>query len=137
VPETLTHAALAGTPAINKKRGPMTHCILAKQCDFFAVRDEGKEMREYFTGLYCAGNFNDCARYRAALEIGQDLVPDDIFPNEDAFRSLFAWSVTRRKTPAVKPCRSHFPGGLPICAPEKIPASSDHLPATRQTRRQS
>lgn len=87
----------------------MTHCNLAKQCVFFAVRDEGKEMREYFTGLYCAGNFSDCARYRAALNVGQELVPDDMFPNEDDFLSLFAWSVNRRESPASKPGRTRYP----------------------------
>ncbi len=70
----------------------MIHCNLAKQCVFFSGRDEGEEMRAYLTGLYCAGKFNDCARYRALLDLGQELVPDDMFPNEDDFVSLFAWS---------------------------------------------
>ena len=78
----------------------MIHCRLAKQCVFFTGRDEGVEMRNYLTGLYCAGNFNDCARYRTMLKMGQELVPDDLFPNEEAFLSLFAWSVNRRTTPA-------------------------------------
>lgn len=67
----------------------MIRCNLAKECGFFTLRDEGREMREYFTGVYCAGNFSDCARYRAALDLGRERVPDDIFPNEDDFRSLF------------------------------------------------
>ncbi|OGQ86229.1 MAG: hypothetical protein A2512_07600 [Deltaproteobacteria bacterium RIFOXYD12_FULL_56_24] len=73
----------------------MRHCNLAKQCAFFAVRDEGKEMHDYLTGRYCTGNFSDCARYQAALDMGQELVPDDMFPNEEAFVSLFAWSANR------------------------------------------
>lgn len=95
----------------------MIHCILAKQCNFFAVRDVGKEMREYFTGLYCAGNFSDCARYRATLDLRQGLVPDEIFPNEDAFVSLFARPVNRRETLADRTCRARFPGGLPVLRP--------------------
>ena len=81
----------------------MIQCNLAKQCVFFAVRDEGKEMREYLAGLYCSGNFRECARYRAALDMGQDLVPDEMFPNEDAFLSLFAWSVSQRQSPIFSP----------------------------------
>lgn len=65
-------------------------CNFIKQCGFFAVRDEGKEIREYLAGLYCAGDFSACARYRAALKTGQELVPDDMLPNEDDFLSLFA-----------------------------------------------
>ena len=114
----------------------MTHCNLAKQCIFFTVRDEGKEMHEYLTGLYCVGNFSDCARYRAALDVGQELVPEDIFPNEDDFRSLFAWSVNPREIPVSNRCHSRSPGRLPVSAPEKSAASSGHLPATRQTRSQ-
>jgi hypothetical protein len=108
-------------------------CNLIKQCIFFAVRDEGKEMDEYLTGLYCAGDFNACARYRTALDMGQELVPDDMFPNENDFLSLFAWSVNPRESRVSKPCR---PGRQPVSAPRKTAASSDHLPPTRQTRSQ-
>lgn len=111
----------------------MSQCNLAKQCFFFAVRDEGQEMHEYLTGLYCAGNFTDCARYRAALEMGQELVPDDIFPNEDDFVSLFAWAWNLRGNPASKPCP---PDRWSISAQEKAAASSSHLSPSRQTRRQ-
>lgn len=114
----------------------MTHCILAKRCAFFAVREEGKEIREYLTGVYCAGNFGDCARYRAALDMGQELVPDDIFPNEDDFVSLFAWSVNRGERLVSKSCRSRCPDRRPISGPEKPATPSGHLPAARQTRSQ-
>ena len=114
----------------------MTRCNLAKQCVFFTVRDEGKEMQEYFTGLYCAGNFNDCARYRAALNMGQQMVPDDIFPNEDDFRSLFTRPASQQKIAISKTCRNRGPGKRPVSRPEKTAASSCHLPATRQTRSQ-
>lgn len=110
-----------------------THCILAKQCAFFAVRDEGREIREYLTGVYCAGNFGDCARYKAALNMGQELVPDDIFPNEDDFVSLFAWAMNRGGNPVNK---SRRPGKPTVSAPEKTGASSGHPLATRQTRSQ-
>jgi|GEM_PF-1305447 len=113
----------------------MKQCHLAKQCVFFAVRDEGKEMHEYFTGLYCFGNFNECARYKVALAMGQDLVPDDIFPNEDAFLSVFAWATNQEGIPISKPCRPCRSGRrLPVSTPEKTAASSGHLPTTRQTR---
>jgi len=115
----------------------MTHCSLAKQCAFFAIRDEGTEIREYLTGLYCAGNFSDCARYRAALKLNMGkLVPDDIFPNEDDFVSLFAWSVNRGERLVSKCGRTRHPGRLPVSAPEKIGAPCGHLPATRQIRSQ-
>lgn len=81
----------------------MSHCHLAKQCAFFSVRDEGKEMHDYLTGHYCAGDFSDCARYRATLDMGQELVPDDMFPNEAAFVSLFAWSANRRGSHPASP----------------------------------
>lgn len=111
----------------------MSQCNLAKQCVFFAGGDEGQEMQEYLTGLYCAGNFSDCARYRAALEMGQELVPDDIFPNEEDFVSLFSWAGNPRGNPYKKPCH---PGRWPVSAPKKAAASSSHLPSSRQTRRQ-
>lgn len=110
----------------------MTRCNLAKQCDFFAVRDEGAEMREYLTGLYCAGNFRDCARYRAALDMGE-LAPTDIFPNEDAFLSLFAWAVSPEINTRY---RIQHSGKPPVSPPEKTGAPCGHLPATRQTRSQ-
>ena len=113
----------------------MPHCDLAKQCAFFTVRDEGAEMREYLTQLYCAGNFSDCARYRAAMEMGQ-LVRDDIFPNEDAFLSLFAWSVNSGESPVSKRCRSHSLGRPSFSVPKKTEEPSGLLPATRQTRSQ-
>jgi hypothetical protein len=113
----------------------MTDCNLAKQCFFFATRDEGKEMHEYLTGLYCAGNFRDCARYRAALDSGPELVPENIFPNEDDFRSLFAWSMNLREIPNNHG-RNQSPGRLPGSAPEKKRASSGHLPTIRQNRNQ-
>ena len=114
----------------------MTHCILAKRCAFFAVREEGKEIREYLTGVYCAGNFGDCARYRAALDMGQELVPDDIFPNEDDFVSLFAWSINRGENQINKNRRSRYPDKLPVSGSEKSAAPCGHHPAIRQTRSQ-
>lgn len=96
----------------------MPHCDLAKQCAFFTVRDEGAEMREYLTQLYCAGNFSDCARYRAAMEMGQ-LVRDDIFPNEDAFLSLFAWSVNSGKARSAN-------------AAAVIPSAGHHFPCQKR-----
>ncbi|MFA7382499.1 MAG: hypothetical protein WC001_03540 [Desulfurivibrionaceae bacterium] len=81
----------------------MNRCRLAKQCAFFSVRDEGKEMHDYLTGRYCTGNFCDCARYQATLDMGQELVPDDMFPNEEAFISLFAWSATLRGSHPASP----------------------------------
>ena len=114
----------------------MIQCDLTEQCVFFAVRDEGKEMREYLAGLYCAGNFSACARYRAALDMGQDLVPDDMFPNENDFLSLFAWSANKRQGPVNKRCRTRCPGKSPVSSPEKIAAPCGPLPPARQTRSQ-
>lgn len=110
----------------------MTHCNFIKECIFFAMRDEGKEMREYLAGLYCAGDFNACARYKTALDVGQELVPDDLFPNENDFLSLFSWS----KNSVNKRCGTAHPGWQPASAPKKTAASYDHLPPTRQTRSQ-
>lgn len=114
----------------------MSHCNLSKKCVFFTVHEEEREMREYFTGLYCSGNFGDCARYRAALSLGQELVPDDIFPNEDDFLSLFAWSMQQPSNPVSTRCRQRSPGRRPIPGPKKTAASSGRLPAIRQTRSQ-
>lgn len=123
-------------PRIVEGTPTMAHCRLAKQCAFFVVREEGKEMREYFTGLYCYGKFRDCARYRAALKMGQKKVPDDMFPNEDAFLSLFAWPGNRQKTLVNKRSRSGHPDTQPVSPPEKNAAASGRLPPTRQTRSQ-
>lgn len=122
-------------PSMKNKRNPiMAHCHLAKQCAFFVVREEGREMREYFTGLYCCGNFRDCARYRAALDVGQEMVPDDMFPNEDDFLSLFAWPGNRQKTQVNKRSRTGYPDRQHVSPSEKSAAASGHLPPTRQTR---
>ena len=112
----------------------MAHCHLAKQCIFFVVREEGREMREYFTGIYCYGKFRDCARYRAALKMGRKKVPDDMFPNEDAFLSLFAWPGDRQKPLFNKRSRSGYPDTQHASPPEKSATASGRLPATRQTR---
>ncbi|MFH1021513.1 MAG: hypothetical protein V1782_13030 [Pseudomonadota bacterium] len=109
-------------------------CNFIQQCTFFAVRDEGKEMREYLTGFYCAGNFHACARHKATLEMGQELVPDDMFPNENDFLSLFAWSAQQRKIPAGKTCRTRGSSRQPVSTPKKTSASSGHPPSTRHTR---
>jgi len=114
----------------------MTHCNLTEQCIFFIGRDEDKEIREYFNGLYCAGNFSECARYRAALGMGQELVPEDIFPNEDDFVSLFFWALNLREGQTGKPCRPRCPDRQPVATTKKAPESSDHLPPTRPTRSQ-
>jgi len=114
----------------------MTHCNFIKECVFFAMRDEGKEMRNYLAELYCAGDFDACARYRAARDMGQELVPDDLFPNENDFLSLFAWSVGQRGNSVNKRCGTAHPDWQPVSAPKKTAASYDHLPPTRQTRSQ-
>ncbi len=36
----------------------MGRCNLKKQCVFFAMRDEGTELHEYFTRLYCAAELS-------------------------------------------------------------------------------
>lgn len=137
MPKTWTQAPWQALPASAKKGGTqMVRCNFAKQCVFFAVRDEGKEIEEYLAGLYCAGNFSACARYRAALDMGHELVPDDMFPNENDFLSLFAWSVNQRQSPLNKRCRTRGPGTLPVSSPEKTAASSGPLPPARQTRSQ-
>jgi len=124
VPRIWKHAFVSKKPGTH-----MNHCNLAEDCFFFAVR-------EYLTGLYCTGNFSDCARYRAALSMGQELVPDDIFPNEDDFLSLFAWSMQQPGNPISRRCRQRGPGRRPIPGSEKTAASSGRLPAIRQTRSQ-
>lgn len=79
----------------------MIRCNMAKECRFFAVHDNEAELRDYFTGLYCAGDFGNCARYKAAAELGKEMVSDEIFPNEEAFRSLFSWAVLRPGTQSM------------------------------------
>lgn len=83
----------------------MSNCNLAERCFFFAEREEEKEMREYLTGFYCAGKFNDCARYRAMRNMEPVAVSDDIFPNEDAFISIFAWAINRMAIPSTRQIR--------------------------------
>lgn len=94
------------------------------------MHDEGKEMLEYLADRYCAGDFNACARYKTALDVGQELVPDDLFPNENDFLSLFSWSINS----VNKRCGTAHPDWQPISAPKKTVASYDHLPPTHQTR---
>lgn len=84
----------------------MIRCSMEKKCDFLTAHDHSDELRDYFTGLYCAGNFNDCARYRAAARMGsEELVPDEIFPNEDDFRSLFSWASIKAGNQFISPPR--------------------------------
>lgn len=114
----------------------MIYCTLWEKCVFFAVREEREEMYEYFTKIYCTGDFHDCARYRAALDMGQELVPDEIFPNEEAFHSLFSWAGKRYPTRASRRCHPLSPEKRQVPGPEKTATSSGHFPATRQTRSQ-
>lgn len=112
----------------------MAHCLFAKQCVFFVVREEEREMREYFTGIYCYGKFKDCARYRTALNVGQEMVPDDMFPNEDDFLSLFARPGSRQKNLFNQRSRTGCPDRPHVSPPKKPGAASSRLPPARQTR---
>lgn len=80
----------------------MINCNLAKDCRFPEIEGPDDELRAYLTSLYCAGNFRNCARYRAAARDGNP-VADEILPNEDDFRSLFSWALSRS---SGEPCSS-------------------------------
>ena len=34
--------------------------------------------------MYCRHNYKDCARYKIAIELGPDKIPDDLFPKDIA-----------------------------------------------------
>ncbi len=59
-------------------------CIRLKGCPFF--NDQLSDMpavADLLKKQYCKGNFENCARYIVAKEIGKENVPKDLWPNQD------------------------------------------------------
>ena len=61
----------------------MTECICTVHCQFF--NDKMADMPEMAVLLkkrYCIEDNSECARYAVFEKLGEDAVPDDLFPNE-------------------------------------------------------
>jgi len=59
------------------------------ECKYFAdclfFKDEMKNMSamaSIFKSRYCLSDNAECARYKVSEELGKDMVPDDLYPND-------------------------------------------------------
>ncbi|MGV1097932.1 hypothetical protein ACUUL3_00785 [Thiovibrio sp. JS02] len=68
----------------------MQRCEHLAGCFFLdSLVEEDSELASFFRTLYCLADFSRCARYEAAMDLGREQVPADIFPNEKELVSLF------------------------------------------------
>ena len=68
----------------------MTDCPRLIRCTFFNEQmDRMPSLTNLLKKQYCQGEFTTCARYIVLENLGQEKVPDDLFPNhEDRAKSL-------------------------------------------------
>lgn len=69
----------------------MAGCECLETCPFFKDKMLNMPaMSEIMKQRYCRGDWSGCARYRVYKVVGNDGVPEDLFPNqiEDADRYL-------------------------------------------------
>lgn len=62
----------------------MVECQIAKQCPYYTARDGQQAISAWLRSQYCRGNFAQCARHTVHEVMGQEYVPADLFPNEQA-----------------------------------------------------
>ena len=69
----------------------MTECQIAKSCPFYTGKAQAQPTSSGFAAVskwlrsnYCKGNFSMCARNTVVEAMGQEYLPADLFPNEQA-----------------------------------------------------
>ncbi len=64
----------------------MTECRIAKSCPLYhsQANNQASAVSNWLKSHYCRGNFALCARHTIHEAIGQEYVPADLFPNEQA-----------------------------------------------------
>lgn len=63
----------------------MLDCPRVSICRFYPQHAESSPvLAEEFRSRYCCGNYLACARYSVARALGNDRVPDSLFPNHFA-----------------------------------------------------
>jgi len=63
----------------------MHNCPRISVCRFYPEHAESEPaVAEEFRGRYCTGNYLSCARYSVAKCLGNDQVPDTLYPNNHA-----------------------------------------------------
>ncbi len=71
----------------------MPDCVCLPECPFFHDKLANMPaMADIMKKRYCQGDWATCARHRVFEVLGQEAVPDDLFPNqmEDAEKILAA-----------------------------------------------
>lgn len=73
-------------------------CENFEDCRFFNQKlERGPVAIDAFRSVYCMGDFNACARYRVAMEVGRENVPDNLYPN-NSFRAQRIVALEKRVT---------------------------------------
>ncbi len=64
----------------------MAECRIAKSCPLYhsQANSQASAVSNWLKTHYCRGNFALCARHTIHEAIGQEYVPADLFPNEQA-----------------------------------------------------
>ena len=61
----------------------MADCELLATCPFFQDKMADKPATaEMYKKQYCRGENSNCARYMIFRELGREMVPPDLFPNQ-------------------------------------------------------
>jgi len=64
----------------------MAECRIAKSCPLYRsqANNQPAAVSNWLKTHYCRGNFAMCARHTIHEAIGQEFIPADLFPNEQA-----------------------------------------------------
>jgi hypothetical protein len=64
----------------------MAECKIAKSCPLYRseTNSQGAAVSNWLKNHYCRGNYAMCARHTVHEAIGQEFIPADMYPNEQA-----------------------------------------------------
>lgn len=61
----------------------MAHCELIEICPFFLAKLKNMPTAaDSLKKIYCRWNYAKCARYKVAITLGREKVPEDLFPGD-------------------------------------------------------
>jgi hypothetical protein len=77
----------------------MSECRIAKTCPFYnnQANKQAKSLSEWLRYQYCRGNYAMCARHTLHEAMGQDLVPADLYPNEQLRAQQILWRANLQR----------------------------------------
>ncbi len=77
----------------------MAECRIAKNCPLYRSQpnNQANAVSNWLRTHYCQGNFSMCARHTIHEAMGQEYVPADLFPNEQARANQIVSQANRFK----------------------------------------